>query len=647
MRLFLYATFVIVCLWISSCTQPADDSVANYSPNKEYITLQSESWDTSKIKTSIDRACAIGHQYPDSAMGIFNDALAQSIASGYPAGIARSCQGIGLIFAIHRRNFDTALVMYRKALPFSKGNDGLQLLIYENIGLLYHTWSKYDSSIYYSYKALKYAKKSDSLYRLRAAGIYHKMAQTWYLSQHFDKAMEYTEKAEATAVQTKRQDELYNILNTRVAVLMELKAYDSALALSQRIVSYRGNNITRLVIAYLNIGSIMLTEHKRDTAGAIAQYRKAYTLIRNSNPVNKDEYVIKSAIKLAHLLFLTGKEKEAEKILEPVMVIAEKSHFRKELESIYQLMALIYDKGDNYKMANRFRTSYIKLVQDIYTRGTDEYISQLDAQYKLSEKDRQIALNNLKLARQRTWIIGISAGTLLLLGLSIGLLKRKKHKEQMAELKATLAGAEQERTRLAKELHDGVLSRLSAVKLNFTTLPGMQESAVEEPQGFKEALQQLELSISELRATSHNLYPEILEREGLVHALQLFCEKISNIAPVKITFQSVGNLPFPLPKKFELSLYRIVQELVQNIVKHSEAQTALVQLIAKDRWLNISVEDNGKGLSKDWKKKGIGLSQLEVQIKAMHGGLHIDGSQGTNIYMEFDLQKVKNGKSFD
>jgi two-component system NarL family sensor kinase len=214
----------------------------------------------------------------------------------------------------------------------------------------------------------------------------------------------------------------------------------------------------------------------------------------------------------------------------------------------------------------------------------------------------------------------------------------------MAELKATLAGAEQERVRMAKELHDGVLSRLSAVKLNFATLPGMLQDTVEEPEGFKEALQQLELSILELRTTSHNLYPEILEQEGLVKAFHIFCKEISNIAPVNIDFQSIGDFPSGLPKAFELNLYRMLQELVQNIVKHSGAHAALVQMVVKEDWLNVSIEDNGKGLPADWKKTGIGmgLAQMDKRLKSMYGRMNIDNTRGTNIYLEFNLLKVKN-----
>lgn len=165
----------------------------------------------------------------------------------------------------------------------------------------------------------------------------------------------------------------------------------------------------------------------------------------------------------------------------------------------------------------------------------------------------------------------------------------------------------------------------------------------EEPKGFKEALQQLEQSIFELRATSHNLYPDLLKREGLVEALRLFCEKIGNIASVDIGFEAIGKLPV-LPADWELSLYRIVQELVQNIVKHSAARSAMVQLVTRDGLLTISVEDDGKGLPSDWKKKGMGLGRLENQLKAMHGSIEISTNSGTNVYMEFDLLKVNDEK---
>ena len=136
--------------------------------------------------------------------------------------------------------------------------------------------------------------------------------------------------------------------------------------------------------------------------------------------------------------------------------------------------------------------------------------------------------------------------------------------------------------------------------------------------------------------------PEILEQEGLAEALRIFCAKVSGIAPVAVRFQLVGTLP-PLEKEFELNVNRMVQELVQNVIKHARAQKALVQVVAKAHWLCITVEDDGIGLPENWSKsgKGMGLRALSKRVGLMQGTVQVDNNDGTSIYLEFKLPDHK------
>src|SRR5690606_8301020 len=109
-----------------------------------------------------------------------------------------------------------------------------------------------------------------------------------------------------------------------------------------------------------------------------------------------------------------------------------------------------------------------------------------------------------------------------------------------------------------------------------------------------------------------------------------------------IDFQCVGTFE-QLNRNFELSLYRMIQELVQNVIKHASATHALVQLSMHDQHLSILVEDNGNGMKPDPAQAGIGLDSIRSRTKLMNGTLHIESAPGvgTSVYIEFDLANVK------
>src|SRR5690606_20151980 len=156
-----------------------------------------------------------------------------------------------------------------------------------------------------------------------------------------------------------------------------------------------------------------------------------------------------------------------------------------------------------------------------------------------------------------------------------------------------IAGEEQERSRLARELHDGIMVLFSAIRMKLRQLP-KSHRALTTDREFNDLNDELEQAIKELRRTAHNLMPDMLLDGGLAEAVFYFCKSLQQNSPLRINFQLYGNLP-RLKEDAELSLYRIIQELVQNIIRHAEANKALVQFNYRDEVLCVTIEDNGKG----------------------------------------------------
>ena len=203
-----------------------------------------------------------------------------------------------------------------------------------------------------------------------------------------------------------------------------------------------------------------------------------------------------------------------------------------------------------------------------------------------------------------------------------------------------MQGEEKERNRIAKDLHDGIAGMLVAVKMHLNALID-ERKELKELEHTGKIITLLDDAYGEVRKTSHNLMPEVLLKHGLDEALKRYCHNISSQNKLIVEYDSWGNIK-RFKSSFELSIYRIIQELVTNIIKHSKASRALVQISVQDHILSVDIEDNGIGMESEASVDGMGLHSLERKIKTMDGKLHTISSSnaGFGVYMEFDTLNV-------
>jgi signal transduction histidine kinase len=208
----------------------------------------------------------------------------------------------------------------------------------------------------------------------------------------------------------------------------------------------------------------------------------------------------------------------------------------------------------------------------------------------------------------------------------------EKEKE-IKVLEAMIQGEEKERSRLAKELHDGIGGILSASKMHLSIFKNRSD----DPE-LQKSLSLIDTASSEVRNIAHNLAPEMLAKYGIDKALEAFCERVSN-PQLQVLYYRYGELP-SLELNFQMAVYRIVQELINNAMKHSEGDQAVVQMNIHDQAMHIAVEDNGKGLSTE-NSQGIGLMNLKSRVAAMNGVMEIDSreGEGTSVLLEFDMSR--------
>lgn len=335
-------------------------------------------------------------------------------------------------------------------------------------------------------------------------------------------------------------------------------------------------------------------------------------------------------------------------------------------------LADAYTGSGQLALANTYLRKALDLQLKIYTDDKTRELNFLEARYQSEKKENEI--NSLRLSntekelavtkRNRLLLIGgISAFALLLI---LGLLYRSnrqkrllaekdrklkedqirflERQQQVVSLQSMINGQESERTRIAKDLHDGLSGMFSTVKMYFSTLQHEKEE-LKNHVTFTKSVELIDTAADEIRRIAHNMMPEVLMKLGLVHAVQDMCSNISAGKLLQVQLQSYG-MEKRLNASTEIMLYRIVQELLTNIMKHAQATEAIVQFNRSDNRLVVTVEDNGRGFSlqETDNRNHAGLETIKSRVNYLNGNITIDSQQeiGTTVIMEF-LINEENG----
>lgn len=210
--------------------------------------------------------------------------------------------------------------------------------------------------------------------------------------------------------------------------------------------------------------------------------------------------------------------------------------------------------------------------------------------------------------------------------------------QEIASLQGVLEGQETERKRVAIDLHDRLGGILSMVKLHFSSVEEKIDPDNPSKEKFLTASELLDLAAGEVRNISHNMMSGVLAKFGLIPALEDLQSRISETGKLTVNLYT-SNVNGALDGEQELQLYRIVQELMSNILKHSDATETNIQLNENEGSVNLIVEDDGIGFNpqKLDVKAGIGLNNLKARVAKLNGTLHIDSGLGAGTTVSIDI----------
>ena len=466
-----------------------------------------------------------------------------------------------------------------------------------------------------------------------------------------------------------------------------IKNYDLALKIFEAKKSQRD-----VANAYENIGKMYL--QKNDNEAAITSLTKALAISR----VIKEDYQIAKALNsLSNAYQVSNPEKAINYLLES-KVLFEAKNFESELISVYKNIASCYKGRGQYKEALEyydkslqlakkleekpyvreaykglfetyqklgdmskafdFQNKYIQLKDSLLNSENLKAVSILQKQYETKAKDLEIGEQKLLLEHQKNILQQEQIKKNIAIGLVLMLLlvslaswwiyrqrqKRKnqelivlKNEAQIHVLESLIEGEEKERFRIAKELHDGVNGNLSAIKHKLNSLLKLNNETI------KETVEMIDKSCEQVRAISHNLVPPALDNFDLQTAASDYCINMDTTHQPKISFNYYGEQML-LPKIIEVNLYRIIQELVTNSIKHANAKTINVELSYRNNGIQLSVEDDGKGFDAfNLKTDGIGISNVKHRVAFLNGEVDLSSSKlGTSVNVFIDKINFNN-----
>ncbi len=313
--------------------------------------------------------------------------------------------------------------------------------------------------------------------------------------------------------------------------------------------------------------------------------------------------------------------------------------------SILQLsskgIAECYEALGNADLALAYAWETFALRDTIYSKEAIQSMQELETKYETEKKEKQIAQLNqqqaeasLLTAKQQNWIISLIGSILLILAVAGFLIYRRKKRAQQTLtekelgfrkqlIKNTVNSQEEERKRIAKELHDGIAQSLVAVKMRFQyNILAKQKAGEAQTEEDEKSLELIDSLYNEVRGLSHQMMPLKLTNQGLLSAMEELLNNTLKPVGIQYTFEHNLALDKRLTEHIEVALFRISQELLANILKHSEASEVKIKLQQKHALVHLTVEDNGVGIEqKPQKEVGIGLASIMARVKALNGNV--------------------------
>ncbi len=565
---------------------------------------------------------------------------------------------------INQGKLDSALQYIDKSLPYFESN--VEYSDANSIGYLYGQFysvitvhymrAEYEQALEYNKKAIDLLHQQEERgadWNYDLAKLYHLRGVTLFHSELPDKAKQYMSKA----LETSDNPIMIGHASKALAVFYQEEGkLDSAeIALKNSLASCEDTGIHHVCFtAHAQLGSFYRESKKFDQS--LFHYQEALHYAKLQNSIHG---IFNSHQGMGNLQTEMGDYRAASKSYHNLEVLYNQYPDLELGDSFYKLWGEVEQEIGNYQKSSELFQRFIVNRDSLLSEENRMIIADVEGKYELAQKEAQINKEKLisnRRENQRNLFLG---GSLFFALLGMFLWQRsRKNKELFAQsdviqkqkieqlekekkilsMNAMIEGQEAERTRIAKDLHDGLGGLLATVKAHFGNIQ-KEIKQLEGLQVYDRAQDMMDEACDEVRRISHNLMPGALRLEGLKTAVEQLGEEMNAAHPFKVNIEFI-NFESRLEESKEVFIYRIIQESLNNIIKHAEADQILVQLTETDTEYHFIIEDDGKGFDPLHIDAGLGLKSIRSRVDFLQGNLDIDTRENVGTTVSFHIPKT-------
>lgn len=523
-------------------------------------------------------------------------------------------------YVIGKIKLDSAIYFAKKS------TDTLGLAAaYVSVGSVLFQVNELNNALKYYLDGLMIAKETTRTDMVMT--IYYNIALIYLQLKNNEKSLEYLNKMKEISI-TKGYNNFDLYINHLMGTnFFQLKNYSKAKDYHNKTLqnAIRLEDERMQITTYMNLGELQLIERKFVDAGN--SYRKALQ-IHQTLGVNLEE-LSSIYIGLAEVNFETNNYKNALSFAMKALSFATEQKQTEFQRDAYELLAKISETTKSYHSSIDYLKKARELSDSLYNEGMMHDIAELETKYQTQQKENEILRLNIDNEKNKTQLaqsrlINISGAGVLVLVLGIGFFfwQRKKQQLKLALLENSIQATELEKKRIGKELHDGIAGTL--IKL----VKDVEHKDLQ-------LSDQLLGTYNEVRKISHQL-------DNSPSHGEVFMERLIDLVPQDkddrhFSFQ-INPVSLEINEPIATHLYRIIQELIANNLKYSQANNTKIHLKLEDHVLNLHYEDNGVGIQN--LKKGNGFKNMEDRLELIHGEMKIFKEVSIGLKIEIIIPNI-------
>lgn len=536
-------------------------------------------------------------------------------------GLSQATNNIGIVYT-NQGEYDKALAAYLKSMEYERKrkNKNGEAEALNNIGVIHYYMGNMDQTIKYFTESVAIVEELGNDQLLKKG--YNNLGAILDYTKDYKKALSYYEKSFNLSEKLNDRQEMSICLNNIAGVYQstgDIKKAEVYYLQSLKIKEAVGDKNGQALI-HINLGT--LEEKKVNMEKAIVHYSKALSISQNidSKPLMKEAY---------------------------------------------KNLASVYERQGNYQQALVYQKKMESIKDSIMSEEKTKIVAELETKYQTAEKERMLLIeknrstelekeNAIKeknvaiekkktaeaeeaRAESRNIAIGLAGGVVALFFLGLFIIQKNRRKaqaekdaiiisERVKGLQAVIESTETERRRIARDLHDGIGQQLGGLKLAWQQIG--KNLSPEEKIKLDSLSQILNETSTEVRNLSHQMMPKMLEQDGLKPAIEDMLLKTLGINKISFDYNFSANQKRLVPE-VELAIYRISQELIANILKHSSATKVVVDFYERQQKYFLMIEDNGKGFQNSENATlGLGLQNIKARATAIKAELTFESTPG-------------------